>query len=550
MRRSFAQFALLTAFALIASTGYSQSTFSTVRSLMQAKCATSGCHDGSVVGAFNATVSANDLYSALVNVAPENTVAEQKGNKLVDAGHPYNSFLLRKVAGVDFDAFMTLDAGESDSKHEYNSTTPLLEKYEIELIRQWIIEGAPESGTPVNYQQLQDYYNNGGTAFIPVPEAPPAVKGIQLRMGPIFLDPNEEIEVIKKERVRNNSVLKVAGMDGYMTSRSHHLLLFKFDDDGRSEREGTRTVPFEGQPFNNGTLTGAWQDDGQMELPKGTAFIWQSDLVLDFDYHITNKGNSQILPADFYLNVYYYEDQKPPIEMHAELVNVVALVLFEGQNTRTRTHEPGSGDRYIWLMTSHTHKFGTDYDIYLRNSDGSQGEQIYEGFYDVDYTFNQGFYDWEHPPIRTFEPLKKFNGNDGLIYETKWNVVGQPLVTFGLTTNEEMQLFTYMYTKEEVPTTPTTGVGDDLSVNNSMTVYPNPFQNSTSIRYSIEKASDVKMEVFDVLGKKVTTVLDESLAAGEHSTRIGTENLKVSGVYFVTLTVDGQVVGTRKITML
>ncbi|GIV35177.1 MAG: hypothetical protein KatS3mg031_2712 [Chitinophagales bacterium] len=556
MQKSFTFLSLLIFMGGTWLPGYSQSTFSTIRSIVQAKCATSGCHDGSVAGAFDATVSAGDLYDMLINGIPENQTAVQKGNKLVEPGHPYNSFFLRKIAGPEFDPFMTLDAGESDNKHAYNASAPLLEKYEIELIRQWIIKGAPETGNAVNYPLLQDYYINGGTPFIPVPPAPQAGKGIQFRMGPIFLAPGEEIEVMKKEYVRNQSVAKISRMSGYMTTQSHHLLLFKMDDNGRSTREGTRVVPLEGQPFNNGTLTGAWQDDGDLNLPEGTAFIWDANTVLDFDYHITNRGNNEILPADFYLNIEFYDLPSPPIEMHAQLENVIALLLPMGESVRTDVHRPGGGTRYIWLITTHTHKFGTDYDIYLRNPDGSRGEQIYEGFYDVNYEYPVGYYDWEHPPIRKFEPeLKPFNGSDGLIFETRWDVTGPctlpsflGCVSFGLTTADEMQLFTYLYTNEPVPAKPTSvqTLGSDVQY---LTVYPNPASDHAVVTYTVEKPAQVSVELFDVMGKKIATLQDEKQTAGTYNLQMPTQQMS-RGVYFVSLSVDGKVIGTRKVTLL
>jgi hypothetical protein len=334
-----------------------------------------------------------------------------------------------------------------------------------------------------------------------------------------------------------------------MSAESHHLLLFKYTDSGSSVKEGTRLVPAESAPFNgNIQLTSAWQDDGEFELPQGTALKWDANTILDFDYHIKNYSQTQILPTDFYLNIYYYDNPTPPIEMKAGLVNEAFLALQSGQNDITRTHSPGGGMRHIWMMSSHTHKYGTDYDIYIKNSDGSRGEQIYEGFYNSDYSFNQGFYDWEHPAVRFFSPLKSFNGNDGLEFNVKWNVTGPctspiPLVciTFGLTTNDEMMLFTYMYTDQEV----TTSVDNLTASNINFNVYPNPFEHSAAISYSLEKDADVKIEVYDMVGKKVSTLTDNKMNSGNHQVLF--ESNQGSGIYYVTLTIDGGKVITKKI---
>lgn len=526
-----------------------QGTFGTIQTIFQARCSGSGCHGGSNPISFDVNAPAGTLHAALVNATPLNPAAVQSGQKLVDPGHPYNSFLLKKIGSNNFDPYISLLPAEGN--HMPGGAQPSLAKHEIELVRQWIIAGAPATGSVVNYPLLQDYYNNGGLPFIPKPAAPDPSKGFQVRYGPIFLAPNQEIELMKKEILKITSPIYVGRLEGIMSSESHHMLLFKYTDDGSSTRNGTRLVPTEDQPFNgNITLTGAWQNDGDFELPEGTAIMWGANTVLDFDYHIKNYSQTQILPADFYLNVYYYEGSTTPIEMKAQLVNEAFLALQMGQNDITRTHIPGgNGKRYLWMISSHTHKFGTDFDIFIRNPDGSKGEQIYEGFYNVDYTFNQGFYDWEHPPVRYFNPLKPFDNNTGLIFQTKWNVTGpctSPIpfvcVTFGLTTDDEMMLFTYMYTEQDV----STSIRQSKESSFELTVYPNPFDQQANINVNLPYASQVSLEVVDILGREVYKTPPQSLNAGMQTLTLNTTAFP-SGMYYISLLMDGHKVATRKI---
>jgi flagellar hook assembly protein FlgD len=57
--------------------------------------------------------------------------------------------------------------------------------------------------------------------------------------------------------------------------------------------------------------------------------------------------------------------------------------------------------------------------------------------------------------------------------------------------------------------------------------------------------SDVKINVYDVTGKKVETVKDEMMTAGQHEIVWAPENLS-EGVYFVQMEIEGQVY-TKKI---
>lgn|GEM_PF-4862835 len=71
--------------------------------------------------------------------------------------------------------------------------------------------------------------------------------------------------------------------------------------------------------------------------------------------------------------------------------------------------------------------------------------------------------------------------------------------------------------------------------------YPNPFNPSTNIQFSIPTSQLVTLEVFDVSGRKVATLLnDEHLSAGIH-TRVFNADRLASGVYFYRIATDNQV---------
>jgi len=66
-----------------------------------------------------------------------------------------------------------------------------------------------------------------------------------------------------------------------------------------------------------------------------------------------------------------------------------------------------------------------------------------------------------------------------------------------------------------------------------MTVNPNPFNSSLSISYFVPEKSGVSLEIYDVLGARLATIVSEQQSAGTH-TAIWTAPKNVhSGVYFV-----------------
>ncbi|MCS6988690.1 MAG: T9SS type A sorting domain-containing protein [Chloroherpetonaceae bacterium] len=68
--------------------------------------------------------------------------------------------------------------------------------------------------------------------------------------------------------------------------------------------------------------------------------------------------------------------------------------------------------------------------------------------------------------------------------------------------------------------------------------YPNPFNPATTIRYQLPVASDVRLEVFDMLGKKVATLVSERKDAGFHEAVFNAQTLS-SGIYFYRLQAGG-----------
>jgi len=88
--------------------------------------------------------------------------------------------------------------------------------------------------------------------------------------------------------------------------------------------------------------------------------------------------------------------------------------------------------------------------------------------------------------------------------------------------------------------------------------FPNPFNPTTTIRFSIPQQAKVNIKVYNILGKEITELLNETRTSGEYEISwSGTDskgNLVPSGIYFITLTSDnshqgGQVRKTIK-TML
>ncbi len=99
---------------------------------------------------------------------------------------------------------------------------------------------------------------------------------------------------------------------------------------------------------------------------------------------------------------------------------------------------------------------------------------------------------------------------------------------------------------------PTTGVRQTIELSPSTFFlaqnYPNPFNPNTTIEFSLPKASQVTLKIFNTLGEEVATLLKEKRQAGKHNIVWNAGNLP-SGVYMYRLEGEG-FVETRRLLLM
>lgn len=100
------------------------------------------------------------------------------------------------------------------------------------------------------------------------------------------------------------------------------------------------------------------------------------------------------------------------------------------------------------------------------------------------------------------------------------------------------------YSAEEVTNIEKT----NLDNNFSLSIYPNPFNNSTKINYSISQTSSIKLNIYNLLGKKVATLIDKTQSAGNYTINWHAKNVS-SGIYFCIFESENYT-NTQKILLL
>jgi hypothetical protein len=97
------------------------------------------------------------------------------------------------------------------------------------------------------------------------------------------------------------------------------------------------------------------------------------------------------------------------------------------------------------------------------------------------------------------------------------------------------------------------GVGVPQSDNRPLSVrlnqnYPNPFNANTNISFEIEKPGHVELNIYDVTGRLVSTLIDGPMEAGERTLTFDGSSI-ASGNYFVSLKAGG-VQLSKKMTLM
>ncbi|MFT4644345.1 MAG: hypothetical protein ACI8ZX_000746 [Planctomycetota bacterium] len=491
---------------------YTQDIYEDVYNVFQNNCMP--CHNSATqtanldlegVGANTAQKMA-DVYAKLYKQTPANSVATANKNFLIYPGDPYKSFLYRKM-DHGLTAGLQLETGEGTDMPIYSF---MIDK-EIELVRQWILYGAQETGAAFDKTLMEDYYDNGGVESVANPPMPPAPgEGFQIHLGPYYVEPGGEIEYFSKYDLLLDSDLEIHKIQTEMGSFSHHFIVYKFSS--TFGNVDPNLVPYgmrEGQDFDGREFVSVDQYSNTLTVPEGAAFLWDQESVLDLNTHYINYSSTQVLKCEVFYNVYTQATGTANQIMEVNLIPNTNIPIPNDNIPVTfeNTFQLGADvELFIWGLTSHTHSYGKDFNIYKKTSFDTRGEQIYDaGCANGIPGCNIEDFDYSHLPIRFFSPFEIVNIQDGLEAEATFQNDGPVPVDWGFTSADEMMIFIAFYL------TDTTGVDMSSSVVNTsikgkeeihnFKLYPNPIDNI--LNFEVKNGEAYSIEVYDVNGKKL-----------------------------------------------
>ena len=207
------------------------------------------------------------------------------------------------------------------------------------------------------------------------------------------------------------------------------------------------------------------------------------------------------------------------------------MIAWDGNGDGSVEFHTGTGGSSIELGNALS-EVVTDYEITL-NPDiityGATGASDHASFWDYNYPAMLGIEDYSSD----FNPYYHTTGDNmshldtGMFYEfTKAAVGGAATLA--------------------IPDTVYTFVGDSDGLPDGYALhpaYPNPFNAATTISFAISNQTEIDLAVYDILGRKVTTLFSGSVNAGTHRITWNAGD-QTSGVYFYRLTtIDTEATG-------
>lgn len=276
--------------------------------------------------------------------------------------------------------------------------------------------------------------------------------------------------------------------------------------------------------FSGNTAAGVWDATGSQPL--------------------TAETIQALVNGELYLNV--HTDANPAGEIRGQVVlssGIGAAVQLDPQQTNNTVESDGSGTASLTLSQSGvayaltaTGLTGPIIDAHFHRAPAGENGGVVHGIFD-NFTGNTAAGLWtpnDDEPLTDELTVDLITGNIYLNLHTEayggGEIRGQVRPGDVVATSVEPL-------SGETPT--------EFSLEQN---YPNPFNPATTIEFSLTTAGQAELAVFDVLGRKVVTLVDEAMPAGTYRVRFDGEGLP-SGLYVYRLTAGDQSILARSMLL-
>lgn len=429
-----------------------QSTFDTIQhQILNQNCVS--CHSPGTSFATQSglVLTEEQSYDQLVDVLPRNSAAVADGLLRVSStgGAPgiFRSFLWEKINAPEQQHFY-------DDHPGYGSLMPLgrppLTNGELAFVQEWLLAGAPRTGTVADMALLDDTSRYEPPEFRPLD---PPTNGMQFHLGPFDVWPSEindreflyfEPQVTTEDEFVNR--YEISYREG-----SHHFILYNYeagiptpqpqvyrdirDADGNMNiipaLQLNNLFPFQ---FFIGTQT----PYTNYSMPEGVALRLPAGSGFDLNSHSVNRSG-ETTTGEVYVNLHTVDRTEVRHVADYDNFGNFDISLPPGEVTTISKTFTFSEARQVIQMWSHSHEHTVEFRI-----EGVSGKYAGELLYWTN--------DWEHPPLLTLDDPLLFSPGDRIRLVTTYNNWTDAEINFGPLSSDEMQFVFYVYTTDMFPT--------------------------------------------------------------------------------------------------
>ena len=425
------------------------------------------CHisGNSAAEASELILTSDTSYASLVNQHPHNFFAYNDGllrvstaSENASSAHEGlgNSFLIEKIDALNIDHL-------NNEHPNYGGIMPpnFLTNGQIDFIKEWVRQGAPESGH-VAELTLLDNIEKFDPEFIPldIPD-----NGVQIHLGPFDVMPQQETEFFYYYSLNNPMDVFIKRVEIEMRTGSHHFILYIYPENFpiNIEEGVQRHLRHEDGSYNESVLsimpyqiflTGTQWTELDVSFPDNVGLRLPANTYFDLNPHYLNYTDELII-GEIYTNLHYMDSEPEYIAEILQLNVIEELFLPPGDTTSIEK---------VFMFEDVLSAHNLDYenvnsiDIFQLFSHAHEKMLTFEVFFidDDNNTEDVQLYycnDWEHPPINYYgasyseESIQIFQGEGLRLKATYYNWTDTALEFGFLSTDEMMILFGYFYTQ-------------------------------------------------------------------------------------------------------
>jgi hypothetical protein len=269
-----------------------------------------------------------------------------------------------------------------------------------------------------------------------------------MRTAAVIIPPGGEREVCEFRVTPNRKPIDVQEFELNMTAGSHHFVVWEYLGSDRDpshfptqlvDSPGCVGVGPRDSFFANANLFGMQTAHSRQRFPRGVAVPLEPHAFVFLNLHIRNPSPTEPLEAEAVFN--FRRARKGTVEHRAQTLTIgnAGDIHIPARGTQSLTsvwHAPV--DLNLVQLSTHQHKRGTRVGVHLVDAAGNDLGQVFEGV------------DWEHPGERWFDPAFRVAAGQGFRFTCEWANPDDRVVTFGVTTHDEMCFVTgYFYPDDE-----------------------------------------------------------------------------------------------------